>query len=79
MMQELCLQTKVDRSFDTFNEFEAFLIEKTRELMSDRIREYVERLDETVSSRFKSEHPDYPEVSGRTEKLNSLWKERFGS
>ena len=64
MMQELVLRIKIDRDFDSFNEFEGFLMGRVRELMLERIEGYLEELDSQVGSSFKGDHPEYPEVSG---------------
>ena len=59
MMQELNLRIKVDGSFANFNQFESLLMESVRELMLERIKEYLEQLDCEVSDCFKVEHPEY--------------------
>lgn len=59
MMQELVLRVNVERTFDSFNEFESFLIDSVRELMLEEIRMYLEELDRQVTDRFKEAHPEY--------------------
>ena len=58
-MQELVLRIKIDRDFDSFNEFEEFLMGRVRELMLERIKGYLEELDSQVRGSFKAEHPEY--------------------
>ena len=58
-MQELVLRIKIDRDFDSFNEFEGFFIGRVRDLMLERIEGYLEELDSQVKGSFKAEHPEY--------------------
>jgi len=58
-MQTICLQFNVGFEFDNFNSYESYLIERIRQTVRQAVQDYLVFLDEELSRRFESEHPDY--------------------